>query len=140
VAIQILQTPIFTGIAKHGDFTRTANVSTFDFTVGTPAFLTCCEMFIVSVLFLWSYSAKPYQRPDTEAPRFSIGRAIIDVLDTRDILKGCFYMVSIIISGQVRRGAPTAKRGNYDNQNSGAAPVYYQQDGYNGKTAVPNYR
>jgi len=131
VAIQILQTPIFTGIAKHGEFTHTANVSTFDFTVSTSAFLTCYEMFIVSTLFLWSYSAKPYQRPDAKTRGSRIGRAIIDVVDIRDIHKGCFYMVKIIFTGQMRREAPTVNKEYYEDQSSAAAPEYYRQNGHN---------
>lgn len=58
--------------------------------------MTCVEMFIVSVVFLWSFSAEQYLELSTSLPRTrSLGGALVDVLDIRDILQGIWYMCKI---------------------------------------------
>ena len=97
VGITLTQTPIFAGIASYGVFDRTINVSVLDFTVGTPAFMTCCEMFIISTVFIWTFTADPYLDSMGTLPRRrSVGGALLEVLDIRDILKGCWYMTKIV--------------------------------------------
>lgn len=98
VGITLTQTPVFVGIASYGVFDRTKYVSVLDFTVGTPALMTCCEMFIISVVFLWTFTAEPYLNLMGSMPRCrSVGGAFLEVLDIRDILKGCWYMTKIIL-------------------------------------------
>ena len=71
-------------------------MSLFDFAIGTPAFMTCVEMCIVSVVFLWSFSAEQYLELSRELPRTrSLGGALLDVLDIRDIFQGIWYMCKI---------------------------------------------
>ena len=71
-------------------------MSIFDFAVGTPGFMTCVEMFIVSIIFLWSFSAEPYLQLSMELPRTrSVGGAFLEVLDARDIFEGIGYMFKI---------------------------------------------
>ena len=97
VGITLTQTPVFIGIASYGAFDRTKNVSVLDFTVGTPAFMTCCEMFIISVVFLWSFTAVPYINLMSSMPRRrGVAGAFLEVLDIRDILKGYWYMMKIV--------------------------------------------
>lgn len=97
VGITLTQTPVFVGVASYGGFHRTENVSVLDFTVGTPAFMTCCEMFMISVIFLWAFTAEPYLNLMGSIPRCrSVGGAFLEVLDIRDILKGCWYMTEVI--------------------------------------------
>ena len=98
VALVLTQGPVFSFLAEYGIFDRTKYMSVMDFVVGTPAFLICVEMFLVSLLFLWSFSATEYKRlaATLQTSRIGIGRAILDVLDTRDILRGCWYMVRIL--------------------------------------------
>ena len=96
VGITLTQAPVFQIFAQKNWFHRTAHVSIFDFAVGTPAFMTCVEMFIVSIIFLWSFSAEPYLELATSLPRTrSLGGAFIDVLDIRDIFHGIWYMCKI---------------------------------------------
>ena len=58
--------------------------------------MTCVEMCIVSVIFLWSFSAEQYLRLSTELPRTrGLGGALVDVLDARDIFQGIWYMCKI---------------------------------------------
>lgn len=97
VGITLTQTPVFVGVASYGGFHRTENVSVLGFTVGTPAFMTCCEMFMISVIFLWTFTAEPYLKLMGSMPRCrSVGGAFLEVLDIRDILKDCWYMTKVI--------------------------------------------
>ncbi|KAM0800896.1 organic solute transporter Ostalpha-domain-containing protein [Usnea florida] len=97
VGVSLTQTPVFVGFASYGVFHRTKTVSVLDFTVGTPAFMTCCEMFIISVVFIWTFTAEPYLNMMGSMPRCrSVGGALLEVLDIRDILKGFWYMTKII--------------------------------------------
>ena len=97
VGITLTQTPAFAIIATYGLFKRTIYVSTLDFTVGTPAFMTCCEMFMISIVFLWTFTADPYLELRGTLPRCrTISSALLEVLDIRDILKGYWYMTKII--------------------------------------------
>lgn len=58
--------------------------------------MTCVEMFVVSVVFLWSFSAEQYLELSTSLPRTrSLGGAVADVLDIRDIGQGIWYMCKI---------------------------------------------
>ena len=61
--------------------------------------MTCVEMFIVSIIFLWSFSANEYLQLSTELPRTrGLGGAVVDVLDVRDIFQGIWYMCKIAFS------------------------------------------
>ena len=97
VGVTLTQAPVFAGIAAYGVFDRTIHVSVLDFTVGTPAFMTCCEMFLISFVFLWTFTAEPYLNLMGTLPRCrSVPGAFLEVLDIRDIMKGVWYMVKII--------------------------------------------
>ena len=112
VGITLTQTPVFVGLASYGGFHRTKTVSVFDFTVGTPAFMTCCEMFLISVVFLWTFTAEPYLNLMGSMPRCrSVGGAFLEVLDIRDILKGCWYMTKIIFCCGGRAQMDTVEKG-----------------------------
>lgn len=58
--------------------------------------MTCVEMFVVSVVFIWSFSAEEYLELSASLPRTrGLGGALIDVLDVRDIFQGIWYMCEI---------------------------------------------
>ncbi len=107
VGITLTQAPVFQLFAQYQWFKRTQYVSELDFAVGTPAFMTCVEMFVVSVVFLWSFSAEQYLGLSTSLPRTrSLGGALVDVLDIRDIFQGIWYMGKIAFCcGGGSRGA-----------------------------------
>ena len=97
VGVTLTQTPVFIGVASYGAFYRTTHVSEFDFTVGTPAFMTCCEMFIISIVFLWTFTSTPYLNFMSSMPRRrSVDGALLEALSIGDILKGCWYMTEIL--------------------------------------------
>lgn len=59
--------------------------------------MTCCEMFLISVVFLWTFTAEPYLQLRESMPRVKgIWGALVDVFDFRDILYGCWYVVKIV--------------------------------------------
>ena len=106
VGITLTQTPIFVAIATYGGFSRTIHVAVFDFTIGTPAFMTCCEMFIISFIFIWTFTATPYLNLMGTMPRCrGVGGALLEVLDIRDILRGYWYMTKIVFccAGEIER-------------------------------------
>ena len=88
VGIVLLQTPIFAGLAEHHGFKPTQYVSYTDFIIGTPSFLVCVEMFIVSLLFLWSFSAVEYKNlaKSQNLSRDGVGKALLDVINISDML------------------------------------------------------
>lgn len=60
--------------------------------------MTCVEMFLVSVIFLWTFSAEEYLELSTSLPRTrSLGGALVDVLDVRDIGEGLWFMFKILL-------------------------------------------
>ena len=96
VGITLTQAPVFQLFVQYQWFHRTPYVSIFDFAVGTPAFMTCVEMFVVSVVFLWSFSAEQYLELSSSLPRTrSLGGALVETLDIRDIFEGIWYMCKI---------------------------------------------
>lgn len=96
VGVTLTQAPVFQLFAQYQWFHRTQYVSILDFAVGTPAFMTCVEMFAVSVIFLWSFSAEQYLELSTSLPRTrGLGGALVDVLDIRDIFQGIWYMCKL---------------------------------------------
>lgn len=96
VGITLTQAPVFQLFAQNSWFHRTQYVSIFDFAVGTPAFMTCVEMFAVSIIFLWTFSAKQYLELSGSVPKTrGFGGALVDVLDVRDIFHGIGYMCKI---------------------------------------------
>lgn len=117
VGVTLTQTPIFIGVTSYGVFHRTKHVSIFDFTVGTPAFITCCEMLLISVVFLWTFSATPYLNLMSSMPRRrSLGGAFLEVLDIRDILKGCWYTTKVIFCCGGRMHPEHMEQGLHDHE------------------------
>lgn len=111
VGITLTQAPVFQLFAQYQWFHRTPYVSILDFAVGTPGFMTCVEMFAVSVVFLWSFSAEPYRQMSASLPRTrGVGGALVDVLDVRDIFRGIWYMCQIAFccGGGARGGGEVA--------------------------------
>ena len=142
VGIVLLQTPIFAGLAEHHVFHPTQYVSYVDFIIGTPSFLVCLEMFIVSLLFLWSFSAAEYKNVARaqNLSRDGVGKAVVDVINISDILKGCWYMCRIIFCGGMGRAldSPSGPTKNVDGCGSNVdlrpmeptSPPQYSQQQY----------
>lgn len=73
-------------------FSPTRLLTHNDINFGMPAFLTCLETLLFSLIFHWAYSAREFQtRPhrfleDQRAPRLGTWRAVRDALDLSDVV------------------------------------------------------
>lgn len=86
ILIDLIQAFTFPILASTHVFTPTEHVAYFDFAVGTPAFMTCCEMFIFSVL-------SPYKAArQGGAHKHSASKAIVSIFNIIDILQGFAFM------------------------------------------------
>jgi hypothetical protein len=96
VFVQLVQSSIFSGLTKAEVFIPTAHVSYQDFAVGTPAFMLCCEVFLFSATFIWSYSSSPYRAALRQGAKRegSMVKGIIDTLNMIDILRGVWFMLA----------------------------------------------
>lgn len=100
VFIQIIQGPIFSGLLGGKVLKASEHISYEDWSVGIPAFCTCCEMFIFSIIFLFPFTAKPYiyRVPDHENIGYrrnasmSFGSALLDALSPWDVISGACSM------------------------------------------------
>ena len=120
VGITLTQAPVFQLFAQYQWFKRTDYVSVFDFAVGTPAFMTCVEMFAVSVIFLWSFSAQGYLDLSRELPRTrGLGGALLEVADARDIFWGVWDAARISFWGPRRRRGRDVADGDRDVESDG---------------------
>jgi Organic solute transporter Ostalpha len=59
VLIEAAQNTIFKILTSSEVFKPTYHISVYDFSVGIPAFMLCCEMLVLSSSFWWSYSFGP---------------------------------------------------------------------------------
>ncbi|KAI9694865.1 MAG: hypothetical protein M1822_000481 [Bathelium mastoideum] len=111
VAIQVIQEVVFPALQEGGVFKPAKTVAYDDWTVGLPAFLTCCEMFIFSILFIYPFRVAPYLPPkgaDGISPpslsvanskyqhRYGFFRALLDVLNLWDILSGIWFHYTVV--------------------------------------------
>lgn len=104
-----LKALIFTGIVQNSILIRlrtlqtpqpTPTASSDDLNKGLQNLLVSCEMFLFSLLFFWVFSASPYKHATPVAHRASgvmeenierrphVGRAILDIVNISDIVKG----------------------------------------------------
>jgi hypothetical protein len=104
IAISIIQTPVFAGLLSGGVLKPSIHISYDDWAIGVPAFLSCCEMFIFSIVFVWPFGAKPYttRTLDLEGNATSAKSAkaffpaLLHVLNLWDIISGAFFHNKII--------------------------------------------
>jgi hypothetical protein len=92
VGLQFLQRAIFSGLNGHNVIKSSTYISSMDWTYGIPNFITVCEMFIFSFLFIYPYSWRPFtnkSRPSGQPlERWSFVAAFIHVWNVSDILGG----------------------------------------------------
>lgn len=96
IAIQEL---VFGALTSARIWHPTPKIGYFDLAVGVPNLVKCIEVFIASVVFLWSYSPSFYQKLAKEHPqqRRSIGKAILDVLNVWDIMVGAWFALKTLV-------------------------------------------
>ncbi|KAF2238186.1 hypothetical protein EV356DRAFT_508855 [Viridothelium virens] len=147
VFIQIIQTVIFPALSQAGVFTPAKTVAIDDWTVGIPAFLTCCEMLIFSVAFLHPFRPGPYLPPkgaDSNSmeslhaagsqyqQRHGFWHALLDVLNLWDILSGIWFHYAVVPyffhKDYNEAGMPAAGGLKViESESSGSAPEWNQE-------------
>jgi hypothetical protein len=131
VALQFLQRSIFSGLNGHNVIKPSTYISTMDWTYGIPNFITVCEMFIFSFLFLHPYSWKPFTNKNKQSgqplERWSFVKALINVWNVSDILGGILDIFKYI-SGQRNGGTYQPKPETQQEMD------YYQDTSYRGTT------
>lgn len=120
IFISIVQTPVFSGLLQGGVLSPSEHISYQDWSIGVPAFCTCCEMFIFSLLFLWPFSAKQYshREPDAEKlgqrrrARLGFFAALLDSLNILDVIRGAFFHKKVV--GLFKKQTTYMKGHRYD--------------------------
>ncbi|KAK4548081.1 hypothetical protein LTR36_010801 [Oleoguttula mirabilis] len=105
IFIQIVQGPLFSGLVGGGVLTPTKHISYQDWSVGLPAFCTCCEMFLFSIVFLWPFTAKPYICSELEDAEKLDGRrhaglgffaALLHAINIWDVVSGALFLNKLV--------------------------------------------
>ena len=115
VVIQMLQRLVLAALVLARVLRPQLRVSYLDQTVGLNPFLTSCEVFLFSLVFLWAFSPAPYGKKaaaaaaatGTESGGYSgaggiqhqekmgFFRALLETLNIWDIVKGCWWRLWI---------------------------------------------
>lgn len=102
VAIQTLQQMIISILITYHVMKPLRTISFLDWLTGFPNFLTCCEMFVFSVAFIFPYSPSTYKAIRNPEPGQHMGfwRALLEVWNVMDILKGTWFI--FVAPGRLR--------------------------------------
>lgn len=113
VGIQLSQRVIFTMLLRRGRLHPSQHISYLDLAVGFVPFLTCIEVFLFSVLFLWTFSAAPFGANGGDSRSFpgqengplaavqheaklDFTPALLQVLNVGDIVKGTWWRFKLM--------------------------------------------
>jgi hypothetical protein len=98
VALQSIQSLVFPLVTQTASYYPTKYVSYQDFTNVIPAFMTCWECLIFSVLFIQVFTFTPYRNAVLVQHEYpgTVGRAVLDTIDQTDTVKGIIYMFQIL--------------------------------------------
>jgi len=103
VGLDVLQSLIFGILANDGDIKPTAKLTLPDLLIGTQDLMLCIECFLISIVFIFAYTSKPYsagsfegnaaesQNGKTQKRNFFV--ALFDCLNILDIIAGIFFCV-----------------------------------------------
>jgi hypothetical protein len=108
VAVIILQTVVFSALAKSKVYRNTPHSSFEDWTYGVPNIFTSCESVLFSIMFAWAFSAGPYRRveplssytdttPVAPTKKLGFGYAILDVINIVDVLRGVWIAMKVLV-------------------------------------------
>lgn len=109
IAITLIQNALFSAFSSAHTLKATKKISFRDLQTGTPALMTCCEMMIFSIGFLWPFSPKPYLPGHTKQQyhkRYSTWHAIKDVLNIWDIISGVYYAFKLLFKWPFKKPTP----------------------------------
>lgn len=97
VGITVVQGLVFSILLSTKTLKPSEHLSYNDLSIGLPAFLTCCEVFIFSVIFIFTFSARPYTprvlkvSGHSTVKRHGFFRALLDVYNLWDIISGIWF-------------------------------------------------
>jgi hypothetical protein len=108
VAVIILQTVVFSALAKSKVYRNTPHLSFEDWTYGVPNIFTSCESVLFSIMFAWAFSAGPYRRveplssytdttPVAPTKKLGFGYSILDVINIVDVLRGVWIAMKVLV-------------------------------------------
>lgn len=99
VGLELIQSVLFTVLAKERVFFPTLYISYNDFYIGVPQFLLINEMFLFSIIFIWAYEYAPYRvQVKQGATTKSVGAALVDILNPSDIFRAVLFMFTAFVS------------------------------------------
>ena len=99
VALELVQSVLFTVLSQERVFFPTLYVSYNDFCVGLDQFIICWEMFFFSIMFIWAYEYGPYRlQVQQGAMTKGVGGALLDVINPWDIVRGVIFMFTAFTS------------------------------------------
>jgi hypothetical protein len=118
VALQAIQSLVFPLVTQTASYYPTKYVSYQDFTNVIPAFMTCWECLIFSVLFIQVFSFTPYRNAVLVQHEYpgTVGRAVLDTIDQTDTVKGIIYMFQVVFQKADNADFETARRRSYGSE------------------------
>jgi hypothetical protein len=99
VFVTITQQLIFSILQAEKVLKPSETVSYLDITIGVPAFMTCCEMFLFSLFYLWAFWPSSYiARTHGQGAYVKHGfwRGLWEVVNVWDIISGVFFRYRLL--------------------------------------------
>lgn len=108
VGLEAVQDILFSALGETGVYFPKPpyRLSWVDFSRGIPEFLLLCEMAIVAVAFLWSFTFEPYREAVVrgENIKSSSWKALFSAFDLSDIWNSVVYMFTCFTSSTFLEG------------------------------------
>ncbi|KAI5458811.1 organic solute transporter Ostalpha-domain-containing protein [Mariannaea sp. PMI_226] len=95
VGLGFLQKIIFWILTDAKVLNPTDTLTYADLNIGIPNLLTCIEMVPLSLFFLFAYSWNPYNIRNNGLTYHGAGRALIDMLNVKDILDALLFIFTM---------------------------------------------
>jgi hypothetical protein len=101
VALDVLQTLIFSILSNHSAIKATKTTNLPDILIGISGLMVCVECLIFSIVVVFAFPIKPYtaqgQDPEQQMhPRMGFASALFNVLNITDLLKGVIFCLSAV--------------------------------------------
>jgi Organic solute transporter Ostalpha len=98
VLIEAAQNTIFKILTSSGVFKPIYHISVYDFSVGIPTFMLCCEMLVFSLSFWWSNSFGLYRKLAADGhSKLGFWQGMGDCINTMDIIHGIGYLFKALM-------------------------------------------
>jgi hypothetical protein len=105
VALDVLQTMIFSILSNHNVIKATKTTNLPDILIGISGLMVCAECLVFSLVIIWAFPIRTYtaggQDPEQQTQsRMGFFGALVDVLNITDLIQGVFYILSAFGGGQ----------------------------------------